>query len=271
MFDRDLIREILSRDRAWSLYALGDLAAGYFERCSWFLDDSEALILLYRGSTPPVLFATGEPALVARLLPEIREESAFYLHVRPEIVELLAADYEIQGLKHMWRMTLEASRYKAAPCEEVRRLGDADLAALRELYADGQAAGEAPDFFFPEMLEQGVFFGVEEGGRLAAAAGTHLVVPEEGVAAVGNIYTRRGYRGRGWGSLVTSAVAGELLRRGTPTIGLNVNQQNQAAIRVYEKLGFAKYCAFCEGLAECRSGDVTRTAPSKVTRQGSGW
>ena len=82
-----------------------------------------------------------------------------------------------------------------------------------------------------------------------SVAGTHLVVSAEGVAAVGNIYTRRGCRWRGWGSLATSAVVGELLRREIPTIGLNVNQQNQPAIRVYEKLGFVKYCAFCEGLA----------------------
>jgi ribosomal protein S18 acetylase RimI-like enzyme len=252
VFDRDSIRGVLAKDRPWSLYALGDLAPGYFERCTWFLKDSEALVLLYRGSTPPVLFAAGAPASVARLLPELRGEKAFYLHLRPEIAELLAADYEIQGLKQMWRMTLDASRYQAAPFREVRRLGGPDLPALQELYADGEAAGEAPDFFFPEMLEQGVFFGVEEDGRLASVAGTHLVVPAEGVAAVGNIYTRRGCRGRGWGSLVTSAVAGELLRREIPTIGLNVNQQNQAAIRVYEKLGFAKYCAFCEGLAGSR-------------------
>jgi GNAT superfamily N-acetyltransferase len=250
--DRDKIREILSRDRAWSLYALGDLAPGYFERCSWFLEGSEALILLYRGPELPVLFATGSPASVARLLPEVGKERAFYLHVRPEIVDLLAADYEIQGLKHMWRMTLDASRYQTVPCREARRLGEADLLALRELYADGDAAGEAPDFFFPEMLEQGVFFGVENDGKLASVAGTHLVVPDEGVAAVGNIYTRRDCRGRGWGTLVTSAVVGELLCLQIPTIGLNVNQQNQAALRVYEKLGFVKYCAFCEGLAGSR-------------------
>jgi GNAT superfamily N-acetyltransferase len=253
VFDRDRIREILSRDGAWSLYALGDLAPGYFERCSWFLNDSEALILLYRGSAPPVLFATGSPASVARLLPKVRGERAFYLHVRPEIVELLAADYEIQELKHMWRMTLDTTRYQTVSSREVRRLGGPDLPALRELYADGEPAGEAPDFFFPEMLKQGVFFGVEDGGRLASVAGTHLVVPGEGVAAVGNIYTRRDCRGRGWGALVTGAVVGELSRREIPTIGLNVNQQNLAAIRVYEKLGFVKYCAFCEGLAGSRA------------------
>jgi len=32
--DVAVIRAILMRDPAWSVYALGDLAPGFFERCS---------------------------------------------------------------------------------------------------------------------------------------------------------------------------------------------------------------------------------------------
>jgi RimJ/RimL family protein N-acetyltransferase len=38
-------------------------------------------------------------------------------------------------------------------------------------------------------------------------------------------------------------------RMGLHTIALNVNQRNAAAIRVYERLGFARHCAFYEGIA----------------------
>jgi ribosomal protein S18 acetylase RimI-like enzyme len=41
----------------------------------------------------------------------------------------------------------------------------------------------------------------------------------------------------------------ELLRRNIPVVGLNVSQGNFAAIRVYERLGFAIYCEFVEGPA----------------------
>jgi predicted GNAT family acetyltransferase len=34
-----------------------------------------------------------------------------------------------------------------------------------------------------------------------------------------------------------------------PVVGLNVSQRNSAAIRVYERLGFAIHCEFVEGLA----------------------
>lgn len=94
-----------------------------------------------------------------------------------------------------------------------------------------------------------MFFGIWEGDELIAAAGTHLVVPSEEVAAIGNVYTRRDRRGRCLATQVTSAVASELMRMKLRTIALNVEQKNAAAIGVYERLGFVRYCSFCEGRA----------------------
>jgi len=82
---------------------------------------------------------------------------------------------------------------------------------------------------------------------LIAAAGTHLFAPEEGAAAIGNVYTRRDRRGRGLSRIVTSAVLHRL--RHLKTVGLNVRNDNAAAIRVYESLGFVKHCDFFEAIA----------------------
>src|SRR5690348_16435776 len=161
------------RDPAWSVYALGDLAPGFFERCSWHATESPALALLYCGFTPPVLFTLGQPAAIAMLLDELAGEPAFYLHVRPEIVPVLAANYRVTGLKKMWRMLLDRSCYRPVAGPDVVRLRPADLASVEQLYSDGQSTGEAPDFFFPPMLEAGVFFGVREGDELVSVAGTH--------------------------------------------------------------------------------------------------
>jgi ribosomal protein S18 acetylase RimI-like enzyme len=97
------------------------------------------------------------------------------------------------------------------------------------------------------MVTDGVFFGVSKGEDLIAAAGTHLMSREEGAAAIGNVYVRRDRRGRGLGRAVTAAVLHELA--GIETIGLNVRADNDAAIRVYESLGFVRHCDFREGLA----------------------
>ena len=247
------IRALLEADRPWAVYALGDLAPGFFEHCEWrrAQDGAPAIALLYRAFETPVLFTLGQPESIRSILSEIGDERQMYLSIRPEILPLIKARHLVEHETPMWRMILSLADYRPAKSNDAVRLGPADLPALQQLYADGAPTGEAPDFFSPYMLDQGAFFGAREGSALVVAAGTHLVAPGEGVAAVGNVYTRRDRRGRGLATRVTSAVVEELLRL-TPrlsTIALNVGQGNLAAIRVYERLGFTRYCAFYEGLA----------------------
>jgi ribosomal protein S18 acetylase RimI-like enzyme len=249
--DRDEIRAILQTDPRWAVYALGDLAPGFFEHAVWrrAADTPPALALLYRGFEPPVLFALGEADRIRPLLAELDHAGDLFLHVRPDLLPILRPHYDIPRAEAMWRMALAPADYRPAPTEGAVRLRPADVAALERLYADGAAHGESPHFFLPSMVEDGVFFGIYEGPDLISVAGTHLVVPQEGVAAIGNIYTRRDRRGQGLAARATSAVVNELLGRRLATVALNVSQQNTPAARVYERLGFVRYCAYYEGLA----------------------
>lgn len=250
--DRSAIRARLSADRAWSVYALGDLAPGLFAHTTWHATaDDKSLLLLFRAFETPVLFTIGPAAGVERLLAEVRAEPKLYLSIRPDILPLIHARYDISRVTLMWRMVLDPARFAPRPSGAVR-LTLLDYSALARLHADGAAAGEAPDFFAPYMVEQGVFYGIYEGAELVATAGTHVVAPAEGVAAVGNVYTRRDRRGRGLATQTTGAVTAELLTRMPPggLIALNVMQANTAAVTVYERLGFNQYCGFYEGLAE---------------------
>lgn len=246
--DLTAIRAILETDRNWAVYALGDLAPGFREHSVWHTAEG-ALLLLYRAFETPVLFTLGAPDNIAPLLDEVAHEREMYLSIQPEILPLIKAHWNVKHETPMWRMVLDPTRFQPLPGEGVIRLSLADLPALDVLYADGQLTGEVPDFFNPPMLEQGAFYGVNEADRLIAAAGTHLVSTELSVGAVGNVYTRRDRRGRGLAARVTSAVTAELLRLGLSTIALNVNQHNLPAQRVYERLGYRRYCAFYEGVA----------------------
>ena len=245
------IREILLTDRVWAIYALADLAPEYCAHAHWLVapDGRPALLLIYRGFEPPVLFAHGAAADLTGLVGAIAEEPEFYLSVRPDFLPLMtAAGYPIRSEKRMWRMLLDPREF--GPAEgRTERLGPADLDDLRQLYRDGEAAGEAPPFFDQSMLTGGVYYGVREHGAIVAAAGTHVLAMEESVAAVGNVYTRRDRRGLRLGTWATSAVAGELLRLGLQTIALNVEESNIAAGRIYSRLGFKRYCAYVEGAA----------------------
>jgi GNAT superfamily N-acetyltransferase len=242
---KDDIRTILRRDPIWCVYALGDLTPRMFEKCRWFTPD---LTLVLHDYGTSILFAHGTGS-IREALEHVRWP--VHLQVQQDGLDEVARYAAVTDVKQMWRMaaapgsaTETAERTDGI---ETQRLGLSDIDALKRLYADGESTGESPDFFYDSMVPNGVFFGVYEGAELAAAAGTHLFAPDEGVAAIGNVYTRRDRRGRGLGRAVTAAVLRRL--RHVPTIGLNVRQDNVAAIRVYESLGFVKHCGFMEGLA----------------------
>jgi ribosomal protein S18 acetylase RimI-like enzyme len=253
--DQNEIRSRLRRDAAWSVYALGDLAPPMFAKTLWFEPD---LTLLVQDYGTAILFAMG-PGSVREALECVA--GPVHLQVQRDALDEVARHATVSSLRLMWRMTwtgdlprrsattLQRAKAEAVPSASAVacRLNASDVPALQSLYADGVSSGESPDFFFPSMVENGAFFGIYEGAALVAAAGTHLLSREEGAAAIGNVYTRRDRRGQGLGRLVTSAVLGELA--GVETIGLNVRAENDAALYLYESLGFARHCEFYEAVA----------------------
>jgi hypothetical protein len=247
--DLAAVREILETDRPWAAYALGDLTPGFVEHSEWYRPGTgtPAVVLLYRRETTPVLFSLGRACEVRAGLRELPRLASAYLSVSADHIDLVAEHAPILERMAMFRMLLEPAAFDHEQVPSALRLGADDLPALRALFADGEANHEAPDFFAQWMVKQGVYYGVYEEGDLIAAAGTHLVAEPTGVAAIGNVYTRRDRRGRKLARYTTGAVAAELLARHIPTIVLNVNQKNAAALRVYEALGFRRYCPFWEG------------------------
>jgi GNAT superfamily N-acetyltransferase len=244
------IRALLNRDRWWAAYAIADLDPPHNANCEWHApaDHTPALVLVYRGFTPPITFAMGDPSALRALFAEItaREIS---LHLRPDAITALPPVYTPTFTRPMKRMALRPDAFQPAAAADVREIGEEHLPAVEALYDDGRQTGERPTFFHPAMLRQGTFRGIWENARLVSIAGTHLHSTAEGVCAIGNIYTRRDRRGHGLAARVTSAVVAHALGKGIPTIVLNVGHANSGAQRVYERLGFEHYCDFLEGAA----------------------
>lgn len=248
----EFVRALLQTDPHWAVYSLGDLAPGHAEHCSWISPaaESRSLALLYTAFDTPIFWAMGDVAEIAPFSPQIFQSRQLILQIRPSFEPLVRAHYARVETHAMWRMRLDPGQFSPIAGREAdRRLTAADMAAVEELYSDGIAAGQQPAFFFQSMLESGVFFGAWEGGRLVAAAGTHLYSKEERAAAIGNVYTRRSARRKGHAARLTSAVVTELLATGVSTIALSVRQSNPAAIAAYLKLGFVSHCEFFEGRA----------------------
>ena len=248
--DLSRVRSILDRDRAWSAYAIGDLAPEFAPHCSWQVsDDDSALLLLYRGFHPPILFAMGDERQLGALVSEVDAPIAS-LHVRPETLAALSASVRPTYTRAMWRMAVEAPTFLPIDDAAVVTVRESDADAVSRLYDDGWRHDEGPTFFQPSMLRQGTFRGIWEGDQLIAIAGTHQFSPELGACAIGNVYTRRDRRKQGLGTRVTSAVVTHAIAQRISTMVLNVSQHNEAARRVYEQLGFRCHCEFLEGEAE---------------------
>jgi ribosomal protein S18 acetylase RimI-like enzyme len=262
LIDRAQILAYLQTDRLYAAYAIGDLEPGMFEQCAWAgaetMNRLQALVLLFRGLEPPALFLMGHSGGLAAVLQNVPFPNSVYLTCREDHLALTRDFYRWEQTIPMWRMVLPPEHFRPAQgdCSRLRpSLSD----QLAKLYALG--GGGAFDL---TQMQHGTFYGVLVDGQLVAVAGTHLVSPTYGVAAVGNVFTHPSYRGQGYGTATTSAVVAELLRRGIRDVILNVGQDNTAAIRIYERLGFARYCAFLEGPASYRSRADRRTKGPEV-------
>lgn len=245
MPDLACIRTLLDRDRDWSVYALGDLDPRRQHHCEWHVRGS-SIALIYREFDTPILFVAGGGEIV-EALPAM---DACLLQVPDVLLAALAPRFEVEWARPVFRMALDPDAPgSAAPAGPVDPLGPSDVPDLLELYADGDATGEAPDFFIPSQVDDGTFVGIREDGHLVAAGGTHLYSATESVGAIGNVYTRRSHRGRGLAAVVVRAIVDQLRARGTRTIALNVRTGNTTAIRLYERLGFRIHARFWEGRA----------------------
>jgi len=248
--DKLQILTYLERDRLYAAYAIGDLEPELFVQSTWAGAKKDGQLLAiglhFRGLRLPALFLMGHNDGLQAVLQDVLHPSRAYLTCRIEHLPIADHFYTWERTISMWRLALPRGRFRPVrgPCT---RLGPGAAAQLAALYATGPG-----NEFQPSQMKQGVFFGVSGGGQLLAAAGTHLVSERYGVAAVGNVFTHPRFRGQGLATLATSAVVEELLRRNIGDIILNVEQANAAAIHVYERLGFERYCPFLEGPASLR-------------------
>jgi len=262
--NKTAIRRMLYTDPVWGAYAIGDLQDAIFDQCEWYLEpgqrsdvEDDALIMIYPGMQPPVLFSIGEPEAVGRALVHMFDKSqppaSVYFSIREEHETVIGRYYDVSGDRRpMYRMVLRRAEAIALPRvpQMVRLLPD-DASRIEALYTQG---GEfAPDAFDPWQITNGVFYGVEgHSGELIAVGGTHIVDWDAGVAAIGNFYTEPAARRHGYASALLNAIVRDLRAAAVDTIVLNVDQRNANAQLLYERNGFAIHCPFVEGEAHLR-------------------
>jgi len=250
--DRVVLRGFLERDRLFSAYAVCDLDDREFGRARWAVamagSELVAVGMEYTGPTPQSMFVLGHNDGVAAILRDVLRPRAAYISAATVAIPAITASYRVDPGPQMIRMHVDRASFRPHPAP-VERLLPVEVGELNRLYQLGFAA------WLPSgAVAEGVYFGVRGGGRLVAAAGTHVISREARMGVVGNVMTHTEYRNRGLAKAVTSAVTAELLRYCDDVV-LNVRADNPPAIAAYLALGYEEHCRFEERL-------IRRNAPT---------
>lgn len=233
------LEEFLNRDWTWTGFAIGDLEPELMSHCEWWCE-GEALVLLFDGLSPRLACHYGGGAGLAEIVASIRDEQV-WVNVRPQFEAEFTRVYRPYKCVRMRRMYLQKW---VAPEGVAESLHENNRVEVEELLANGEWV-----LFLPAMLKTGLFRGVRDGGRLVAMAGVHLASTRFNIAALGSVFTHPSYRQRGLARLCSSHVIASLQEQGIDRIVLNVEDTNDRAKRVYERLGFESALVYLDG--EC--------------------
>ncbi|MEZ4434111.1 MAG: GNAT family N-acetyltransferase [bacterium] len=233
-------------------YMLGDLDVPYAEHCRWYAVDDGRLggvLLHYNGLSMPTVLTHGSAVDVEALLLATNTDlpRRFYGHFHPEHRAAFEAFFDLGTPRPMKRMGLARAAYhRQGDFAEVEPLTHRDTGAIMRLYQ------HYPDNFFePAQLDTGLYFGIRDGDDLISVAGIHVLSERHDIAAIGNIVTHSGHRGRGLATRCVGRLLDALFQK-VGAVALNVQEGNEPAIRCYRKFGFADRYDFWEGVAQAR-------------------
>jgi len=240
--DPEAIRPFLEQQRAYAAYALAHLEPRLFPRSRWWRAagiDGQALVMHAHTGLGPSLVALGEPQALDAILR--LHPGAFYTFATFQLEHVAMAQRHFALSRQGVSLRLSVSRESFQPVEgPARRLRGRDLPDV-----DALQRSEGFGFHSAAALDDGMYYGVYHTERLVAMAGTHVVAPEMGVAIVGNVVTNPRHRGQGYGTVATSAVTAALLET-CPFVLLTVEETNEPALRVYQRLGYQQECRLLE-------------------------
>jgi ribosomal protein S18 acetylase RimI-like enzyme len=260
--DRREIRAFLETDRLFAAYALCDLEDREFARTRWGgafeADRLVAIAMEYTGLTPQPLLVLGANDGIEAILRDVIRPRAAYVATLDEAMPAVEAVYRLDPGPAMVRMWVDRVHFRPFPAD-VHRLRPADIGELNRLYQLGFAS-----WLPSSSIADGVYYGMRIGGRLVAAAGTHVIGREARLAVVGNVLTHVDHRGRGYATAVTGAVTQELLRFCDQVV-LNVRSDNPPALQAYRRLGYTEHVRFEERLAH-RTGSPLAELAAPIRR-----
>lgn len=245
------------------LYEIGDLDDFFWPHTKWTalknsVGITQFVALLYSATSLPVMLAMGtQTAGGIMLLEKMQEQgflpAVFYSHLGVTLPDALYVKYKSDYHGRYLKMGLmDKTVASTVDVKNVERLLPSNLEQIQLFYVQSYPG----NWFDERMLESLQTFGIwgadrcgEQGGgttsgtaqkELIAVAGIHVFSKAYKVASLGNIAVHPAHRGKGLARIVTAALLKSLLGEGIEHVGLNVREDNAAAVACYTHLGFEK-------------------------------
>jgi ribosomal protein S18 acetylase RimI-like enzyme len=246
--------ETLLADPDWVLahFTLAADLTTLREECR-ILHSDEMVVARYQGLPFAALAFWGEnPEHLAGLAAElVGPEEPFYLLLNEHQTQWAERTFVVGQVHAEWQMRFAGDPMDLDPGAAVP-LGPGNLGQMRSLAVDaGLMALEGDPF------RHGPAFGVWDADKLVAMGATHLRVP--GAAEIGNVATRTTHRRQGLARQVVAALVHAHAAAGRGVF-LMVFQTNQAAVRLYERVGFVRLRPMYLMCCRLRAGDSGQAA-----------
>ena len=234
------IWNFLIRNPGLNIYQIGDLDDFFWPKTTWYAlkEDAEieSIAMLYAGTGTPTLlsFYENESAHTTQLLKEVRYllPERFNAHLSPGLIDLFGRQNILAHYGVNYKMRLK-NVVPSPDDKNITKLSINDLTLIKDFYI----ISYPHNWFDSRMLETNKYYGYFIGNKLVGVAGIHVFSEDYRVAALGNIATHPDYRGQQIGYKLTSALCYDL-QNCVDHIGLNVNSDNNYAIKCYKKIGF---------------------------------
>ena len=235
----------LAADPVETAYLAGVQEQPYCQFATWVGSPAvrpETVAVFYEIAEPAIAFCYGQESGTATIFGSANSlpPSLYAVGARGHLDEL-ERWYRFDSVQEMQRMVLRHDAPLPPDSPDAAPLCPEDLSEILALLG---SQGMRLDVM---QLNHGNYWGVRADGKLASVVGAHFVSEGSSLAFVGNVVTAPGFQRRGYAS---AALVGLLrqLRNSAGTICLDVEVENQAAVKLYETLGFAPHSRHFESL-----------------------
>ena len=233
-------RKLLGKDPINNILPLGDLYSPLFENSGVFVAMESKQIMgvcaVYHAfKTPSVVLGNATNDVKQSLLKcALEKVSGTFISTCPlDDIPIFNKCSTIINEHREQQMTANPPNNIVNKKVSVSQVEQNELGSLNTFYLE-----QGAEAWVTLQFKVGPYYCVKHDGKIVSAAGVHIVTPQ--IAQLGNIITDEGYRNQGFATACTNALAAHLASEGR-IISLFVREDNTAAIRIYEKLGFSKH------------------------------